>query len=70
MHIYFIDDFIAFMDAWGQPTCVCTYPEIYVDPQGTDEFTIAAHKFAIAERTRVCNYQCPPLPTDCKLKRK
>ena len=70
IHIYYIDDLILFIDAWEQPECVCEYPIVLDAPADQEEDTIAAWEIAKAERARTCAIQCPPLPNDCKLKRR
>lgn len=70
IHIYFIDDFVAYIDHWDSKVCVCTYPIIYDEPQGAEELTVKAWEYAKKERATICAIQCPPLPIDCKLKRK
>jgi len=70
IHIYFVDDFILFIDAWEQPECVCDYPIVVDAPADQEEDTVRAWEIAKKERATTCAIQCPPLPNDCKLKRR
>jgi hypothetical protein len=76
IHYYWIDDFVRYIDsmiydgATNLDGCVCSFPIVTDAPDDEEEVTKAAWDFATKERARVCAIECPPLPTECKLKRR
>jgi len=70
IHIYFVDPFVAWIDAMEEDECVCSYPLVKDEAPDQDPQTIRAWEYAKAEYARVCAIECPPLPIDCKLPRR
>lgn len=70
VHIIYIDNFIAFIDASDPSSeCVCTAPEVLDLAEDADLETRLAWEFAIEQRRITCNIQCPPPEKDCSLTR-
>lgn len=69
IHIYFIDDFVAFIDSQKEADCVCSAPEVLPLAPAADAETVAAWEFAKSQRKTACLIECPPLPADCQLQR-
>ena len=59
IHIYFIDDFISFLDSRKNDDCVCDAPEILPLADDADLETKLAWQFATEQREKVCAIQCP-----------
>jgi len=70
IHIFYIDDFIKFIDSQYDPTCFCNWAVVKEQPDDQEPETVAAWENAKAARAIACAIQCPPLPKDCTLKRK
>jgi len=71
LHIFYVDDFIVFMDSRDRPRCICSAPEILPIDANADKETRLAWDFAIAQRKKICALQCPiiKIEEECGLDR-
>lgn len=71
LHIFYIDDFVTFMDSRERKGCVCSAPEILDIAPNADRETKLAWEFAIEQREKVCAIECPivVIEKDCPIER-
>ena len=54
IHIFYIDDFILFIDSQYSPSCFCIWPAVKEEPDDQEESTVRTWKLAKAERKAEC----------------
>lgn len=59
LHIYFVDDFLLYIDAQTPTVCECSIPLVPALPENPTAQYVSVRQAAIAEREELCKLECP-----------
>jgi len=59
LHIFYIDDFMAYIDAQEPTVCECSQPQVPALPDKPTPVIVVARQAAIEERRELCKLECP-----------
>lgn len=59
LHIFYIDDFMAYIDAQEPTVCECSQPQVPALPLKPTPEIVVSRQAALSERKALCKLECP-----------